>query len=518
MTTFPLSGREGDIFLRALREYSDSCSAPALTPGCPFAVDIGPGQRGCGEECVDLLASYQAPMSIEEVQLGKGLAVRPRVPRSRRGPGIQAKPFDAAELLLADKVHPITSWRSSSLLRFVLDQLSEPPPSDPVERTRRRDGIEGILGELDSRGFDTHAIVSDPGAIIVMNGIALATIVPVVMASAGQDVLPTIIGFDTPTLPTMGEELAESWAASLWDDGLTRENRLTAARDNGPASVMASVTRAIAKMPALVQLLRSGPVSGVIDWDSPVATSDPELEGPDTVSHWVVDRFTKTYLEQWDEQSLLHEWEWLHGQRAAPCDPREMQGRSMDSLALNAEIASRRVLGKQPQKAPEPAAQQYVLPASEMLREGRRQAAAAIFEALTRVSPDDRVAHNNFGFCLIPDSPELALAELEIAADLGMRNDSMNTGNRMLALSKLGRVTTAIEIADRFYDAIESAVTQRNCFMWSFDENPELINVPYSHLYVAELAEDLARRAGDAQLAERWHDRADALRQDGQRG
>lgn len=52
----PQDPREREIFLRALRQYSDNCEPPELTPDCPYSVTVGPGLWGCGNECMDLLA------------------------------------------------------------------------------------------------------------------------------------------------------------------------------------------------------------------------------------------------------------------------------------------------------------------------------------------------------------------------------------------------------------------------------------------------------------------------------
>ena len=93
--------REREIFLRALRYYSDSCEPPELHAECPFSVDQGPGQRGCGEECLDLLATHNAPSVTEE--LGNDISiVRSVRPRARRS-HLSHKAYDAREVYLTDK-------------------------------------------------------------------------------------------------------------------------------------------------------------------------------------------------------------------------------------------------------------------------------------------------------------------------------------------------------------------------------------------------------------------------------
>src|ERR1017187_4427562 len=113
----PSSGPEQEIFLRALREYSEQCRPPMLTAGCPFAHDLPGGIRGCLEECMTLLAEYQAPPPIDEITFGNSLALRPRLPRARRGPLPKSKPFDAAEIYHTDsQLADITHWRITALL------------------------------------------------------------------------------------------------------------------------------------------------------------------------------------------------------------------------------------------------------------------------------------------------------------------------------------------------------------------------------------------------------------------
>jgi hypothetical protein len=59
----PSAGLERVIFLRALQQFSDECETPELQPECPFSVDLPSGGRGCGEECMDLLAKFGDPYS-----------------------------------------------------------------------------------------------------------------------------------------------------------------------------------------------------------------------------------------------------------------------------------------------------------------------------------------------------------------------------------------------------------------------------------------------------------------------
>ncbi len=105
MTNDPLpdSGPEREIFLRALRRFSDACEPPDLIAECPFSIDLPGGGRGCGEECLELLDRYGLPPPAGQVSMGSGgMAAHsmgtPRRPRSDSA----HKPFDAAENFYRD--------------------------------------------------------------------------------------------------------------------------------------------------------------------------------------------------------------------------------------------------------------------------------------------------------------------------------------------------------------------------------------------------------------------------------
>src|SRR5213594_2855592 len=101
MSQLPNSGREREIFVRALREYSDRCEAPELTPSCPF-YQADPQGPWCLEECMDLLAEHP-PESRGGIPLGASLLAHPRRRRARSVLAGRAKPFDAAEIYIEDE-------------------------------------------------------------------------------------------------------------------------------------------------------------------------------------------------------------------------------------------------------------------------------------------------------------------------------------------------------------------------------------------------------------------------------
>ncbi len=110
----PSNDEERELFLRALREYSENCEPPELTPDCPYSVETTTGVRGCCEECMDLLGKHRAPDPSEVVDLDGVISIRrSRRPRARRTSDNAAKAFDAREMFLSDQAsgEPIERWR-----------------------------------------------------------------------------------------------------------------------------------------------------------------------------------------------------------------------------------------------------------------------------------------------------------------------------------------------------------------------------------------------------------------------
>lgn len=151
-----------EFWLRALREYSEQCDAPDLTPGCPYrrvSENIG---AWCLDECVDLLAKHDAPPPLErELRAGDMTIIKARHPRIRRNLIRPKAPFDVREQFLADACLPLSQRRTTALM-YELSQFVASPrvggedeaeidATDPVE----------IMRELSRRGFDAEALVRE---------------------------------------------------------------------------------------------------------------------------------------------------------------------------------------------------------------------------------------------------------------------------------------------------------------------------------------------------------------------
>jgi hypothetical protein len=155
----PDSGPEREIFLRALRRFSDECEPPDLIAECPFSIDLPGGGRGCGEECLELLDRYGVPRSAGQVPVGSGgMAAHSMGPPKRPRSLPVHRAFDAAENLFRDSDNPDRSrWQSSSLL-YDLRRLylaREGSLLDP----QRCDKLTAVADELRRRGFAVDALL-----------------------------------------------------------------------------------------------------------------------------------------------------------------------------------------------------------------------------------------------------------------------------------------------------------------------------------------------------------------------
>ena len=156
------------MLLRALREYSETCEAPELTPSCPFTVDIQPNLRGCGEECMDLLGRHAAPRPEREIALDSGyvahVPVRPRARRSQQvNPkpyDANPKPYDAKEIYLRDRESlAIEDWRLPALLFGAVETLTSPVSEDEKTAQERADHISEIFDSVASHNIDCSLVV-----------------------------------------------------------------------------------------------------------------------------------------------------------------------------------------------------------------------------------------------------------------------------------------------------------------------------------------------------------------------
>jgi hypothetical protein len=210
----------------------------------------------------------------------------------------------------------------------------------------------------------------------------------------------------------------------------------------------------------------------IIAWKAPTGSDlTPVPRGQDQrpvceTARWLIDRFTIAYVSEWALSSLRLEWRYLKVRLPAPISSTAMAERKVDANAIAIELSDKVTDSVEVQRAK---TNSFVPVAATHLRNGNRDLAIAIFEALVAVSPQDAEAHNNLGFCLLPDSPLTALSELEQADKLS--GGTITTlANRVLALHLMGRDKDALALARS--ETAENLPSEHGV-MWLIDKDHE---------------------------------------------
>lgn len=526
--------------VRALGHFSDACVPAELNSDCPFYETNADGPV-CGEQCKDILASIggDRPASgglvlIDGFELHRR---RPR-PRPRRGPDRRTRPFDAREGYLGDRDRPRDVRSAASLIHELQVLLFEHPAlaPDPLEREYE---IRASFDELARRGVDVEAIVRYGLQDQIVLGIAmLATLPEFGIKMDGE-------------LPHVGKEWHELMLASYavdkrrhvdrmidYDALMRRMRNVAASLDvlpplNAPGTASSTersgddailITYALAGrfITRLISWVQTADINEVLTWQAPEArrfVNEPVQIGPSpaAVEHgrWLFDRFSKTYLADWDESSLRHEWRYLLARcpGAAPAEVmRERQTRAEEVSACLADLSSTPTTsppGVPSDTADTVALYKFVHLAAKSLNEGRRQEAIALYRGLAQLRPDDPDITNNYGFCLLVDDPESATQWLERAAALREgRIDSTNVANRVYAAVLLGDHERAVELAEGLYEASQTATFQ-HAYLWvAGTDGPELGEEVDPVHYVAKLAVTAAEALDRSDLVKLWQDRA----------
>lgn len=169
----PSSGPDREIFVRALRDFSDRCDLPDLNPACPFYED-GPERPVCAEQCMDLLSDHPAaPTGIEIIPGMRAMQIQRR-PRRRL---LDAKPFDSREQFIDDSTKPIGERRPSALLHALRLGFVDPGTTGAAD-------LELIVDELRRRGIQADRIVRTIIAHDAARFLATVAMFPILLGSA----------------------------------------------------------------------------------------------------------------------------------------------------------------------------------------------------------------------------------------------------------------------------------------------------------------------------------------------
>ena len=348
----PQDSREREIFLRALRQYSDSCEPPELTPDCPYSVTAGPGLRGCGNECMDLLAQHNAPLSHEVIDVGDGLTMRRATrPRTRRVRNPMSSAYDAREVYLRDKsTGSPSTWRLAAMLVGIAEHLETPPPEDSAQADQRLAEIEELILLIEAKGltFNTQVLPH----------------------------LRSVTGFAVFKQYFLAANREAGGVEGIPHDWLLAVRHHVESDDTEP-SVAALSQGFQGILSTTTSWATAASWDDLVNWRPPSSalTDSSFVMPPRSDDLWVTERFTKTYLSNWSVPALRSEWKYLHGQKPAPCDSNEMRVREVSANDLAKVMADR--LGAEPRPSEE-LTSMLVEPALTFLKEGRRTEAAAL--------------------------------------------------------------------------------------------------------------------------------------------
>jgi len=491
------------IFLRALREYSEACEPPLLHHNCPFAVEISPGLRGCGEECMDLLGKYGGPPASSELTMTNGITVRrSHRPRPRHSALRESQAYDArAEYLSESERSPRVQWSLQSLLYRFRELIQRPPWHPREDDANRESEIQEILVLLSARGLSLNDQLHSSARFLVRMGLFAELVSNRLVEMDEQSVLGR-------------------WQSYIRDEG-GKLPPLSASPASGTDQL--APFHEILLLVLAVWSVNSS-IDDVLAWAPPEASlnellskmsrSDSEVQEPDVQGlkgRWLIDRFTETYLDRWETDSLCLEWSFVHGQVSPPCSPYELRAREVKLPELSAEMADRLVKhSRRPAKGSGSSRSletstsmmtaYLVKPAANFLREGRFTEARALFEAILQTDPESADANNNLGFCLIPENPQLSLKYFDETEKLTGARSNLLAANRMLALAKLGQTTAVIDIAEASF-GLSNATSEKDLgqprpgassFVWNVTSilkgsSPQLDEVTDLRTYAAEI-------------------------------
>jgi hypothetical protein len=478
------------MLLNALHFYSDNCAPEDLHPDCPYSVPTSTG-LGCAEECLDYLAIHEARDGPE---LGPEIGATPLRPhRSRQGPAKGAPAFDCGQIYIEQRDLPLDRRSPVALLRGLTDLLCQGPPEKPEDRPAAEQELLSLRDQLQAQGFAVENIVYQ-------------IIVPRIVATILGYVLVATVATELPdTLPS-GQIL--DWIPLLADDPRPLSELRATLEAEGDA-MSAFLGRLMNGAGKLHRWLQSLSLIDLASWATPTSNAFSVLDtspppAPSPLARWAYERFTETYLHNWAKESLELEWAYIKGRQTGSCHARYMAFRKCDRIEVASAIADAD-LDKSMSRDNDMIGK-YVPSAKELLEKGDRRAAVALFDMACDLSPGSADAHNNRGFCRLPDDPALALRDFETARELRPSDPFVTAGNQMLALHKTHRNSAALKIAE---DACGwNWSNARSATMWNFQStSPELLTVD-SLLYVAQLAALVAAEAGDPVAEAKWHGRS----------
>lgn len=437
--------------------------------------------------------------------------------------------FDAGQLVLElqGSGEPIASWPTAALLSLLRKHLLEPPwlADDPAGRLSL---LCEVKVALERTGLDASAVVRlgllDRFVRAFIAGVAVGSLpksvdrprsaarlgVPLdgkeaflrqwaacgdgktpFLKAAGDRGKRVVVEVDDDDSVFFAERSSEVAGAKIVDDDARTANLMGRIVDETMRELLTPEA-----IEHLFEWIGAAPLDDVFAWRNvevrPSAfwsTASPELVN---VYRWLIDRLTVTYPARWSTESLHLEWLWQRGEMPAPFDVDVLAERSLDPVELNAEIAHRAVRGRDRELTLDQAKDQVL----SFLQAGDRRSAVDLFKAVCRRWPTSYEAHNNLGFCLLPDDPTQAVMYLHRAVELGFAAPATSAVNLMQAYLMLGENRLALNAAEEVWNDWEGSAPVVRVWLWDFRVDPRPVLVSDPRLPTLWLAMEAASRLG----------------------
>ncbi|WP_091409859.1 hypothetical protein [Friedmanniella luteola] len=406
--------------------------------------------------------------------------------------------FDASEVYYRDSENAQPSGWSTAALFVSLKRTFERHPFDRTLEQHQE--VAACMSELARRGFDVELIAHGPLADSVTQAI-VGSVLGRTLSEAESSENPDIGEVDSRT------SLRDSMYADALEKGELASDHEVSVNDRRldqetAAKIVFTVAGDFHRH--VTNWCRAASVEDLLSWNVSADAQGPAPEGrPDRLAVWMFDRFTVTYLSDWAPESLRLEWAYRRGnENLAPVSPAQMALRHVDMADLADRVADLAVAGDERAIRD----QHLVRNAAAMLRAGKRDAAAALFEAVRQSDWDDPELHNNYGFCVLPDDPGAALKALDLASSKGFKG-TVNVANRALCLLRLGRPVAAIELLESAYE-IWDQLDAGSSYVWGIEEpDKDRLLQKCPRCYLVGLGARVAESTSDAALTEVWQRR-----------
>ena len=437
---------ESDLSIVSLVRYADSCEPSHRHRDCPFAVEQQ-GKLTCHEECRSVIKSL--------------------LRRGRIEPATRSQAFDARQLRLSEPPGaPDILWHTSSLFQVVVRAAHSSPirPDGSLELRRLIDATSA-LGALGSRGLDSEHIVRLGVASFVKLALALS------------------LGKNSDGRLSNWEYITE-WR-SIFQRSITGEpslERYVGAVLDGPVAQY------------LNSWIAKASVEDVLMWRPPnqnikLQSVEPSMEDIE-VWTWLVDRFTKTYLDKWSLSSLKREYSFVKGSWQPEFSTEVLGERVVAREEIATALADRAMVGRD---EIDPAMMNsFVEQASSLLRDGQRTAAAALFNAARSLQPNDLSAKNNYAFCILIDKPEEAKALLLNVLERRIPNPAATWCNLAVAESLVGNADAALEACARAYESDSTSES----YLWVQDGEDWVVKFTKPKVWAAHFGAGLELSTG----------------------